>query len=399
MKLFSNSHFKNLKNILCISSAALAVSLIFSSCMPLNWNVSFDEFPGYEIEDEGGEETYSSPEYNGEREEINIDKNEGNKNEGDKITSAGQAYNSISEVYYAVANSVVEITTETVQNSAWMGQFVSEGAGSGVIIDGKGYIVTNHHVVEGASNISVRLATGEEFSAVIMGSDATADLAVLKIDPEDTDLTVASLGCSSDLVVGEDVIVLGNPLGSLGGTLTTGIISATEREITVDGNEMVLLQTNAAINPGNSGGGLFNMAGELVGVVNAKMAGSDIEGLGFAIPVDYAHSIIEDLINYGYVKGVADHGLTLLDVTSQNLYAAYSKYGITSTGVYIIESNITNKLKFGDTLVSINGKAVTSSSEFNAIVRSCGVGESITVDVKRSGKTVTVSYVLGEKMP
>lgn len=398
MKIFSNSHFQKVKNILCIFSAALAASLIFSSCVPLNWAISFDDFPGYEIE-EDTDETYVTPEYNGEREEIDIGKNDGNKNDGDRVTSAGQAYNSISEVYYAVADSVVEITTEIVQNSAWMGQFVSEGAGSGVIIDGRGYIVTNHHVVEGASNISVRLATGEEFSAVIMGSDATADLAVLKIDPKDTELTVASLGCSSDLVVGEDVIVLGNPLGSLGGTLTTGIISATEREITVDGNEMVLLQTNAAINPGNSGGGLFNMAGELVGVVNAKMAGSDIEGLGFAIPVDYAHSIIEDLINYGYVKGIADHGLTLLDVTSQNLYAAYSKYGITSTGVYVIESNLTSKLKFGDTLVSINGKAVTSSSEFNAIVRSCGVGESITVEVKRSGKTVTVSYVLGEKMP
>ena len=160
---------------------------------------------------------------------------------------------------------------------------------------------------------------------------------------------------------------------------------------------MVLLQTNAAINPGNSGGGLFNMAGELVGVVNAKMAGSDIEGLGFAIPVDYAHSIIEDLINYGYVKGVADHGLVLLDVTSQNLPAAYAKYGITNTGVVIIESHMTDKLQYGDTLISVNGEQVTSSGRFNAIVRSHSVGDSITVKVNRSGKVVTVSYVLGEK--
>ena len=400
MKKYFNYRLRKLKNILCLTVLIVTLAALFSSCMPLRWFLTFNDLPlysFYEEEEIESEEALKSPEYVGDREEITIGKNEGHKNEGDKVTSAGQAYNSISEVYYAVAASVVEITTETVQNSAWMGQFVSEGAGSGVIIDGKGFIVTNHHVVAGASHISVRLTTGEEFSAVIMGSDEQADLAVLKIDAGNTALTVAGLGCSGDLVVGEDIVVLGNPLGSLGGTLTTGIISATEREITVDGNEMVLLQTNAAINPVNSGGGLFNMSGELVGIVNAKMAGSDIEGLGFAIPVDYAHSIIEDLINYGYVKGIADHGLVLLDVTSQNLPAAYAKYGITNTGVVIIESHLTDKLQYGDTLISVNGESITSSGRFNSIIRSCAVGDSVTVKVNRAGKTVTVSYVLGEK--
>lgn len=389
---------KNVKNILFITAAILSVTLLFSSCGVVRFHYGFSDIGSALLEEfVKDDEVIDAPELDGNREEITIEKNEGNKSEGDKITSAGQAYNSVSEVYYAVADSVVEITTETVQNGSWMGQYVTEGAGSGVIVDGRGFIVTNHHVVEGASNITVRLTTGEEFKAVLMGSDDTADLAVLKIDASGYELTVSPMGCSGDLVVGEDVIVLGNPLGSLGGTLTTGIISATERTITVEGSEMVLLQTNAAINPGNSGGGLFNMAGELVGVVNAKMAGSDIEGLGFAIPIDYAHGIIEDLINYGYVKGVADHGLILLDVTAQNLPAAYAKYGITNTGVVILESKLTDELQYGDTVISVNGTRISSSSSFNSIVRAQSVGDNLTVKVSRSGRYVTVTYTLGER--
>ena len=389
---------KNVKNILFITAAILSVTMLFSSCGVVRFHYGFSDIGSALLEEfVKDDEVIDVPELDGDREEITIEKNEGNKSEGDKITSAGQAYNSVSEVYYAVADSVVEITTETVQNGSWMGQYVTEGAGSGVIVDGRGFIVTNHHVVEGASNITVRLTSGEEFKAVLMGSDDTADLAVLKIDASGYELTVAPMGCSGDLVVGEDVIVLGNPLGSLGGTLTTGIISATERTITVEGSEMVLLQTNAAINPGNSGGGLFNMAGELVGVVNAKMAGSDIEGLGFAIPIDYAHGIIEDLINYGYVKGVADHGLILLDVTAQNLPAAYAKYGITNTGVVILESKLTDELQYGDTVISVNGTRISSSSSFNSIVRAQSVGDNLTVNVSRGGRYVTVTYTLGER--
>ena len=317
----------------------------------------------------------------------------------DRLTSAGQAYNTVTEVYYAVADSVVEITTETVQTSIWMGQYVSKGAGSGVIIDESGFIVTNNHVIEGASNVIVRLTDGSEFEATLIGTDAAADIAVIKINPVDKKLTAAPLGSSADLVVGEDVIALGNPLGSLGGTLTTGIISATERSITIDGEEMVLLQTNAAINPGNSGGGLFNMAGQLIGVVNAKASGEDIEGLGFAIPIDFAHTIIEDLINYGYVRGVVDHGLILLDVTEQNLFAAYSKYGIRSTGVVIMESVYTDELKYGDIIASINGEEVTSSADVNMILKRYSVGDTVTVSVMRQGQIVDAKLTLAEKVP
>lgn len=333
------------------------------------------------------------------RGDVSIPKDESIKTDKDGITSAGQAYNSISSVYYAVADSVVEITTETVQTGIFTGQYVTEGAGSGVIIDASGLIVTNNHVIDGASYVTVRLTDGSEYEAALVGKDAASDLAVIKIDPADKELCVASFGCSGDLVVGEDIVVIGNPLGSLGGTLTTGIISATERNIYVDGEQMVLLQTNAAINPGNSGGGLFNMAGKLVGVVNAKAAGNDIEGLGFAIPVDIAHTVIEDLINYGYVRGIADHGLALLDINSQNLPYAYQKYGITTEGVVIIGSQYGGGFEFGDVVIAINGIEISSSYEVDVAVKAYAVGETVTFTVVRNGRRENVKFTLRERVP
>ena len=382
--------------ITTVLMAALSLSLV--SCSFASFDVDSGENLLF---GQGGNESHGSVQvYNGDGEEITIGKAESITSNGEKITSAGQAYNSVSEVYVAVADSVVEITTETVQTSGWMGQYISKGAGSGVIVDGSGFIVTNNHVIEGANNIIVRLTDGSEYQAMLVGADKSADLAVLKINPDpETTLTVAELGCSADLVVGEDVIALGNPLGSLGGTLTTGIISATERNMTVNGEEMVLLQTNAAINPGNSGGGLFNMAGQLIGVVNAKASGEDVEGLGFAIPVDFAHKVIEDLINYGYVRGVADHGLIVLDVTAQNLPAAYRKYGVTTVGVIILESKYSSELVFGDKIVSLNGYDIESSADIERIVKSCSIGDSVKIGIVRDGSPLEIILTLHESVP
>lgn len=327
-----------------------------------------------------------------------LDKTEPIENSSN-LTSAGQPYNSVSQVYYKVCDSVVEIITETVQTNIFFGQYVSEGAGSGVIIDESGLIVTNHHVIEGASHITVRLIDDVEFEASVVGTDAAADIAVIKIDPEEHQLVAAEIGCSSDLKMGEDIIVIGNPLGKLGGTLTTGIISATARNIVVEGTEMVLLQTNAAINPGNSGGGMFNMAGQLVGVVNSKASGTGIEGIGFAIPVDYAHKVMEDLINYGYVRGIVDHGLIMLDVSSQNLPTAYRKYGITQTGIIIIESKYSSELKYGDRIISINGEEVDSSAEVTLVMKKYSVGDTVKVKVSRNGVLYEASITLAEKVP
>ena len=401
----------NFNKYLALAAALLVITMSLCSCglanfvVRVNSGTSVVESSALETESraESNETTESISAAQNEteiRQEITVDKSESRNPDGDKITSAGQAFNSVSEVYYAVADSVVEITTETVKNSLWMGQYVSEGAGSGVIIDSTGFIVTNAHVISGANTIKVRLTDGRELLANVVGIDESADLAVIKINPTGEPLTVATMGCSADLVVGEDVVAIGNPLGSLGGTLTTGIISATERNMTINGEDMVLLQTNAAINPGNSGGGLFNMAGQLIGIVNAKAAGDDVEGLGFAIPIDFAHKVIEDLINYGFVRGIADHGLTLWDVTAQNLHVAYSYYGITSVGaVVIVDSAISEAFREGDRLVSVNGTEIDSSGDVERMMKGFRVGDDVTFRVARGRETVEIKLKLAEKVP
>ncbi len=182
---------------------------------------------------------------------------------------------SISQVSALTADSVVEIQTERTMTDWRMGQYTSTGAGSGVIIDQKGYILTNQHVIDGASTIVVGLRNGDSYPAVLIGSDHKTDIALLKIEADN--LTTAVFGDSSTLVVGEIAIAIGNPLGQLGGTVTDGIISALDRELSFDGKTMNLLQTNAAINPGNSGGGLFNIYGELIGIFVAISFCTDVE--------------------------------------------------------------------------------------------------------------------------
>ena len=218
---------------------------------------------------------------------------------------------SISDVVSSVSESVVQITTESVTTGSIFGQYISEGAGSGVVLTSDGYIVTNHHVIEDANKITVALNDGTEYQATLVGTDSETDVAVIKV--EAANLKPATLGDSDQLTVGQTAIVIGNPLGSLGGSVTSGIISALDRDVTVNGETMNLLQTSAAVNPGNSGGGLFNANGYLVGIVNAKYTSTDVEGIGFAIPINVAKSVVNDLIEYGYVKGRIDTGFSVVD--------------------------------------------------------------------------------------
>ena len=243
-----------------------------------------------------GDENANPPTYNGSKDDLNVIKNDGSININEQIGSTGYSGDlSISEVVELVADTVVEITTTNLVTDRFYGQYVTSGAGSGVIISENGYIITNHHVIDGARSITVRLTDGSEFSAALVGSDADKDVAVIKISANG--LNAAVLGSSASLVVGQEVVAIGNPLGSLGGTVTDGIISALDRTVVVDGHQMTLMQTNAAINPGNSGGGLFNRAGELIGIVNAKQSDTGIEGLGFAIPIDIAWETAEAIVS------------------------------------------------------------------------------------------------------
>lgn len=202
-----------------------------------------------------------------------------------------------------ISPSVVSITTEAVQQGqAWYGSYVTSGAGSGVILSSDGYILTCAHVVDDADTVTVTTSDGTEYDAQVVGSDTADDIAVLKIDA--TDLTAAVIGDSDAASVGETVYADGNPGGTLSGTITEGIVSALNREITVetDSGEAITLnviQTSAAVSPGSSGGGLFNDRGELIGVVNAKSSDTSDEGLGFAIPINDAISIAKNIIENG----------------------------------------------------------------------------------------------------
>ena len=313
------------------------------------------------------------------------------------LTSADTHILPAATVVHKVAQSVVEITTETVVQSGRLGQYVTSGAGSGVIISKEGFIITNNHVIEGADSITVTLTDGTRYTAVLVGTDAKTDVALLWIDPLGRELTVATLGSSFDLVVGEEILAIGNPLGSLGGTVTEGIISATARQIIMDGAYMTLLQVSSPINPGNSGGGLFNMAGELVGIVNAKYADEEVEGLGFAIPIDTAYDVVCELYQYGYVRGRPTTGLTLIDATSTSMamYYFHSPY----TGVYVYTSSLTDELQTGDLILSFGGVEVTSSPQITSVVEGMAVGDQVEVIVYRGGKQLTVTLTLGEYKP
>ena len=306
---------------------------------------------------------------------------------------------SVAEVAQLVKESVVEITTEQIVTGSFMQQYVSEGAGSGVIITADGYIVTNHQVIDGATNINVRLADGKEYHAAVIGSDAKTDLAVIKI--EGKDLKPAAYGSSSELLVGEKVVAVGNPLGKLGGTVTQGIISALDREITIDNTTMRLLQTDTAINPGNSGGGMFNTSGQLVGVVNAKSAGEEIEGLGFAIPIDTAKAVVEDLIGHGYVKGRVNPGFVFVEI---NDTMTAMMYRVNELGLYISSTEKGSDaekagFKSGDYVLKVEGKEVATEAEANAIIDAKKAGDPLKVTIKRNGKEQTLTLTLSEYTP
>lgn len=287
---------------------------------------------------------------------------------------------SIPEIYNLVSDSVVEITTETMQLGGFMGQYISSGAGSGVIYSEAGYIITNNHVINNASKITVTLKNGSKYEAKVIGKDPKTDLAVIKID--ETGLQPAFFGDSNEIIVGELAVAIGNPLGELGGTITEGIISALDREIIIDNETMVLLQTTAAINPGNSGGGLFNGEGELVGIVNAKTSGSNIEGLGFAIPSNIVRDVTQQLMDYGYVKGRPGLGVSIFEVADARTAILYRLPGI---GLYITNVSEGNSLNIGDRIISFNGKEITRLAELKKEIDSHQVGDNVKIKVEREG--------------
>ncbi len=304
--------------------------------------------------------------------------------------------NDITDIIEKISEEVVEVYTEAVSYNSFYGQYVSSGAGSGVVYSKDGYILTNNHVIDGASSIKVKTNDGTEYEATLIATDAVSDIAILKIDADN--LKAAVIGSSSSLKVGENCIAIGNPLGTLGGSVTTGIISALSRNITIDGQEMTLLQTNTAINPGNSGGGLFNYNGELIGIVNAKSSGSDIEGIGFAIPIDYVKDIAEQLLTNGYVEGRPSIGISCTSIES--IQQAWN-YGVSSYGVYINEVVGENAkeagLEAGDLIVALNGTTISNYEGLKSALNKYSAGDEVTITVLRGRSQVDIKVVLEQK--
>ncbi len=308
---------------------------------------------------------------------------------------------STSTIADMTADSVVEIVTEVVQTSSFYQQYITSGAGSGVIISQDGYIVTNNHVIDGATKITVTLRNGNSYEAELIGTDSEFDVAIIKIEPDEEELTVAVFGDSSTIGIGDKAVIIGNPLGQLGGTVTVGIISALDRDVTIDGKTMRLLQTDAAINPGNSGGGMFNGKGELIGVVVAKSSGSEVEGLGFAIPINDVLDVLDDLMQYGYVRGRVSLGVSLVDVTSQQMAMMY---GVSELGCYISSVELNSNasaagLQSGDRIISINGQEIGSAEQVVEFMDTVSVGDTMEIKVARNGRTGTLSVVLQEDVP
>ena len=304
----------------------------------------------------------------------------------------------VTQVADKVGPTVVGIVNKQAVMSWWGDVTEQSGSGSGFIVSEDGYIVTNSHVIEGANSLQVVLSNGDEYEAIVIGKDAKTDLAVLKINAQG--LPVAELGKSSELKVGELAVAIGNPLGlEFQGSVTSGVISALNRTIYVDGRQYTLVQTDAAINPGNSGGPLVNKYGQVIGINTVKISSSDTEGMGFAIPIDVAIPIVEELIGNGYVSGRPQIGVGVREITTD-----MSTYYNMPIGLYVVSvspgSGAENGgILVGDIITKADGKEVTNMDELNDIRDKHKAGETMEITVVRSGKDVSLKVTLGEEKP
>ena len=309
---------------------------------------------------------------------------------------------SAAEVYASNLGSVVGINGNVTTN-IW-GQTVSNAvSGSGFVISSDGYILTNYHVVNGVSNITVFFADGSSYDAVLIGGEDDNDIAVLKI--EAADLTPVVLGDSDSVTVGENVYAIGNPLGELTFTLTGGLVSAKDRSVTSsDGTVINMLQTDTAINSGNSGGPLFDRYGQAVGIVSAKLSGSNgssasVEGLGFAIPVNDVKDMVTSIIQNGYVTGKPNLGIIIGNV---NPFASAQNGKTAGCQVLaVLEDSCAAQsgLQAGDTIIEWNGTEITSASGLTNAIRDNKAGETVTVSVMRDGQTISMQVKLDEENP
>ena len=295
-------------------------------------------------------------------------------------------------------NSVVAVSS-TIQANSFYGVTEGTSTGSGFILTEDGYIVTNCHVVEGATSVSVVMHNGMEYPAQIMGTDSGNDIAVLKIEAEG--LPAVTLGSSDDLVIGDMVVAIGNPLGELTSTQTVGYVSGKDRDVTTDNTIINMIQTDAAINSGNSGGPLFNMNGQVVGITTAKYSGTtgsgaSIEGIGFAIPIDDVIGIISDLMDYGYVTG-AYLGVTVSNTDPESA----AMFGL-PVGAYVQQVDRGTAadragIQVKDIIIDLGGIKVEGITTLTRALRNFNAGDTTTITVIRSGQKLVLDITLDEK--
>lgn len=300
-----------------------------------------------------------------------------------------EAAMSFQDIYKKVSPSVVFIRAAT-------GQGISQG--TGVVMSADGYIITNAHVIEGSFRADVVLEDGGQYEALLVGSDAATDLAVLKIDAQG--LTPAEFGDSDQMEVGDVVVAIGNPMGEeLRGTMTDGILSAINRDMEVEGRQMTLLQTTAALNTGNSGGALINDMGQVIGITNMKLMAynSTVEGLGFAIPSRTAKTVVDDLIGYGVVKGRPMLGITVRPLTAEERTGRSLDHGLWVEQVEEKSDAWTQGIRTGDVLLSANGVELSVNDDLLELKNALAVGETIRFCLWREGETLDITVELVEQ--
>ena len=303
---------------------------------------------------------------------------------------------SISSIAERNIKSIAQVTIESAVGTNSNKNYASSVGGSGIVVSEDGYILTNNQVVSGSGEIHINIG-GEVYNAEIIGSDSELDIALLKIDK--TGLIPVIFGNSDTLKLGETIIVLGNPLGNIGGSVTKGIISALSREITINSKTLNLIQVDRPINPSSYGGGLFNLQGELIGMTVYKKSSAASEGIGFAIPVDLLKKPLADLKEFGYIRGKIDIEIKISDLSlfkSSDLYKNYSR-GVIVTNVPENSNAQAAGFKKGDCIISVNSVEISDSNSFRNAIKNYTAGDMIAVGIQRGEEYLTLNLQLAEK--
>ena len=391
------------KIVLTVTAAVLVIAMIFGGCMTTAWFM--DSYWQQRLLSANGRITEADKqidkllsEIQRLEEEIKSNSFTGNGNSVSGTPNVNGDGLTPGQVYAQNVDAVVAISCTIVQEG--FGQTTQgSSSGTGFIITEDDYVVTNYHVVEGANKVTVTTHSGKNFIASLVGYDKTNDIALLKVEAKG--LKAAKLGSSSDLIVGDQVVAIGNALGELGSSLTVGYISGKDRTVSTDGSIINMLQTDAAINPGNSGGPLFNMKGEVIGITTAKYSGTtssgaSIEGLGFAIPIDDVAKKLQDLAQFGYVTG-AYLGVSVMDMDTTVLDA----YGF-PRGAYVAEVVVGNcaqkaGVRAKDMIIAVGDYKVDSVNGLTRALQNFKGGDKTTITVWRAGAEIVLDIVLDEK--